>query len=214
MLIARRAILQGAAGLLGTAGLLAKPREAAAEPKIGVLAPGFSAMTASGQSLALDQLRGRTVVLEWTNDGCPFVRKWYGPGAMQALQKEAAERGITWVSIISSPPGMQGHADAARANQLSRERGATPAHVVLDPNGAVGRLYGAAVTPTIFVIRADGMLAYMGGADSIASTRTEDLIKAEPYARDAMRAVADGKPVAKPVTRAYGCTIHYPNQNS
>lgn len=195
--------------VLGTTGLLALPRPAAAEPKIGASAPGFVGQTSTGIALSLDQLHGKIVVLEWTNDGCPFVRKWYGPGAMQALQKEAAERGIVWVSVISSRPGMQGHADAAHANLLSRERGATPAHVVLDPNGAIGRLYAAAVTPTIVVIKTDGTLAYIGGADSIASTRQEDLAKAEPYARDAIRAVADGKPVARPVTRAYGCVIHY-----
>lgn len=194
---------------LGTMGLLAVPRGAAAAPQIGVIAPNFTGQTSNGTPLNLDQLRGKPVVLEWTNDGCPFVRKWYGPGAMQALQKEAAERGVVWVSVISSPPGMQGHADAARANQLSRERGATPAHVILDPTGAIGRLYAAAVTPTIVIIKSDGTLAYMGGADSIASTRQEDLAKAEPYARNAMRAVADGKPVAQPVTRAYGCAIHY-----
>lgn len=203
MLIARRTLL------LGTSGLLALPRAASARPQPGALAPNFTGLTSDGKTITLAELRGKMVVLEWTNDGCPFVRKWYGPGAMQALQKEAAERGAVWVSVISSPPGMQGHADAARANQLSRERGATPAHVVLDPTGAVGKLYEAAVTPTIVVIKPDGTLAYIGGADSIASTRSEDLAKAEPYARDAIRAVAEGRPVAKPVTRAYGCTVHY-----
>ena len=175
------------------------------------MAPAFFGLNSNGATVSLAELRGKLVVLEWTNDGCPFVRKWYSVGAMQELQKEAGERSAVWISVISSPPGMQGYADGARANALSRERGASPAHVVLDPTGAIGKLYAAAVTPTIAIIKPDGTLGYLGGADSIASTRSEDLPKAEPYARDALRALADGKLVAKPVTRAYGCVIHYSN---
>ena len=93
--------------------------------------------------------------------------------------------------------------------RLSAQRGAAPAHVLLDPQGKIGRLYGASVTPTMFVIRADGTVAYAGAADSIPSARAADLEKAEPYARDALRAVLDGRPVAQPRTRAYGRVIRY-----
>jgi len=203
MVVTRRGLFLGAAGT----SLL--PRGAAAEPQPGAMAPTFAGTDSNGAAVRLAALRGKFVVLEWTNDGCPFVRKWYSGGAMQALQKEAAERGMVWLSIISSPPGMQGHVDGPRANQLSKDRGATPAHVLLDPNGTIGRLYKATVTPTIFIIKPDGTIGYMGGADSIASARVEDLEKAEPLARDAMRALAEGKAPAKPWTRAYGCTIHY-----
>jgi hypothetical protein len=154
-------------------------------------------------------LRGTVVVLEWTNDGCPYVGKWYRSGAMQALQREATGQGAVWLSVISSAPGEQGYADGPRANLLTRSRAAAPSHVLLDPTGALGHLYGAETTPHIFVIAADGTLAYMGGADSLATTREADLARAEPYAREAIEAVLHGQPVAHAVTRPYGCTVKY-----
>jgi hypothetical protein len=154
-------------------------------------------------------LKGKEVVLEWTNDGCPYVGKWYRSGAMQDLQREAAKLGAIWLTIASSAPGEQGYVDAAKADADTRDRNAHPAHVVLDPQGTIGRLYGAQTTPHIFVIGPDGALAYMGGADSIASTRIEDIQRAEPYAREALEAVAAGQPVPHPVTRPYGCSVKY-----
>ncbi len=191
------------------AGLVALPRLASAAPRIGQPAPDFAGTDSNGQAVALSALRGRVVVLEWTNDGCPFVAKWYRSGAMQALQRDAAAQGAVWLSVISSAPGEQGYADGPRANELTRARDAAPAHVLLDPDGTLGRRYGAETTPHIFVVGKDGTLAYMGGADSIASTRVEDLARAEPYAREAVQAVADGRAVPHPVTRAYGCTVKY-----
>lgn len=128
---------------------------------------------------------------------------------MQALQREAAALSAVWLTVISSAPGEQGYVDGPRANELTRARQAAPAHVLLDPDGKVGRLYGAETTPHIFVIDRQGMLAYMGGADSIASTDVDDLKRAEPYAREAVEAVSAGRPVAHPVTRPYGCSVKY-----
>jgi hypothetical protein len=154
-------------------------------------------------------LRDKVVVLEWTNDGCPFVGKWYRSGAMQQLQHDATGRGAVWLTVISSAPGEQGYADGPRANALTQSRNATPTHVLLDPNGTVGHRYGAETTPHIFVITATGALAYMGGADSIASTRVEDLQRAEPYAREAIFALLESRPVQHAVTRPYGCTVKF-----
>jgi hypothetical protein len=182
---------------------------ALAAPQIGLQAPTFAVADSQGQTVRLADLKGKVVVLEWTNDGCPFVGKWYGSGAMQQLQRDAAAKGVVWLSVISSAPGEQGYADGARADQLTADRKAAPAHVLLDPTGALGHLYGAVTTPQIFVIGGDGALAYMGGADSIASTRIEDLTKAEPYAREAIDAVLAGQPVAHAVTRPYGCSVKY-----
>jgi peroxiredoxin len=202
----RRSLLSaGATGIL-VAGL---PPAADAAASVGRPAPEFAATDSNGKTVSLAGLRGKIVVLEWTNDGCPFVGKWYRSGAMQALQKEAAQLGIVWLSVISSAPGEQGFADGARADQLTRERGAAPAHVLLDPKGVVGRLYDAETTPQIFVVDAQGVLRYAGGADSIASSRESDLAKATPYARLAIEAVSAGKPVPFPVTRPYGCSVKY-----
>ena len=195
--------------LAASAGLIAAPRLARAQPAIGAAAPDFSARDSNGATVRLADLRGKIVVLEWTNDGCPFVAKWYRTGSMQALQREAAAKGIVWLSVISSAPGEQGFADGALANQLTAQRKAAPAHVLLDPTGAVGHAYDARTTPHIYVIDAQGMLRYMGGADSIASTRDADLARAEPYAREAIEAVAAGQAVAHPVTQPYGCTVKY-----
>jgi peroxiredoxin len=203
MPILRRSLL--AAGLTA----VLAPSAALAAPRVGAAAPDFTATDSDGKAVSLAGLKGKIVVLEWTNDGCPFVGKWYRSGAMQALQKQAAQLGIVWLSVISSAPGEQGYADGPRADQLTRERGAAPAHVLLDPAGTLGRLYEAETTPQIFVIDAQGMVRYMGGADSIASSRESDLAKATPYAKLAIEAVSAGKPVPYPVTRPYGCTVKY-----
>lgn len=178
-------------------------------PAVGKPAPLFTGVDSNGKTVGLAELKGKTVVLEWTNNGCPYVVKWYRSGAMQELQREAAKLGVVWLTIASSAPGEQGYVDAAAANHDTASRNASPTHVLLDPKGEIGRMYGAQVTPHMYVIAPDGTLAYMGGADSIASTRVEDLKKAEPYAREAIEAVAAGKPVPKAVTRPYGCTIKY-----
>lgn len=203
MFISRRMLL--AAG----PAVLVLPRLAHAAVRIGAPAPDFTAIDSNGQAVHLADLRGRIVVLEWTNDGCPFVGKWYRSGAMQALQRDATALGAVWLTVISSAPGEQGYADGPRANELTRARHAAPVHVLLDADGRVGHLYGAETTPHIFVIDRQGLLAYMGGADSIASTDVDDLKRAEPYAREAVEAVSAGRPVAHPITRPYGCSVKY-----
>ncbi len=181
-----------------------------AEPlHIGQPAPDFVGTDSYGKTVHLSDLNGKAVVLEWTNDDCPYVKKWYSSGAMQKLQREAAASGVVWLTIASSAKGEQGFVDGAQANADTSSRNAAPAHVVLDPAGKIGHLYNAETTPHIFVVSQDGALAYMGGADSIASTRVEDIDRAEPYAHEAIEAVATGKPVPHPVTRPYGCSIKY-----
>ncbi|WP_245257511.1 hypothetical protein [Methylocapsa acidiphila] len=128
---------------------------------------------------------------------------------MQKLQRDAAASGVVWLTIVSSAQGEQGFVDRAQANADTVSRNAAPAHVLLDPAGTIGRLYSAETTPHIFVINQDGALAYMGGADSIASTRVGDIDRAEPYAHDAIEAVAAGKPAPHPITRPYGCSVKY-----
>lgn len=198
--------------LMGSAlmvGLLMTPLAQAA-PEVGQAAPAFTARTADGGTVELAQLRGQTVVLEWTNHDCPFVMKHYRTGNMQATQQAAAAQGAVWLQVISSAPGTQGHVEGEQARQLNRERGVEAvAHTLLDPEGAVGKLYGAQVTPHMYVIDADGLLVYMGGIDSVASARDADIEKAINHVLQALEAVQAGEPVPNPVTRAYGCTIKY-----
>jgi alkyl hydroperoxide reductase subunit AhpC len=178
-------------------------------PQIGQPAPDFTATDSKGKALRLSQYRGKTVVLEWTNADCPFTRKHYTSGNMQSVQALAQKNGVVWLTVISSAPGRQGYVDGAGADALTQSRGAVPTAVLLDPSGAVGRLYGAKTTPHMFVIDKNGALQYMGGIDSIATPDVGDIAHAEPYLKEAMLAVVQGNPVAHAVTRPYGCSIKY-----
>jgi peroxiredoxin len=185
------------------------PALAHAAATVDAPAPAFTATAADGKTVNLADYKGKTVVLEWTNADCPYVRKHYGSGNMQSQQKAATAQGVVWLQVISSAPGQQGHVDGATAQKLNADRGAAPTATLLDPTGELGRLYGAQTTPHLFVIKGDGSLAYKGGIDSIASANKDDIAKAEPYVTEALAAVAAGKKVEKASTRPYGCSVKY-----
>jgi peroxiredoxin len=199
--VAIGALLAGLVGILDVA--------AAAAPQIGQAAPDFTVQDSKGDSVRLSQFRGKTVVLEWTNADCPYTRKHYSSGNMQSVQALAQQRGIVWLSVISSAPGKQGYVTGPAADALTVSRHAAPTDVLLDPTGAVARLYDAKTTPHMFVIDKDGALAYMGGIDSIASADPGDIAHAEPYLKEAMLAVAQGDKPPHAVTKPYGCSIKY-----
>jgi hypothetical protein len=182
---------------------------ASAPPEIGQPAPDFSAVDSKGESVHLSDYRGKTVVLEWTNADCPYTAKHYRSGNMQGVQALAQQSGIVWFSVISSAPGKQGYVNGAAADALTRSRQAHPTGVLLDPTGAVGRLYAAKTTPHLFVIDKDGTLKYMGGMDSIATTDESDIARAEPYLKEAMLAIAMGDAPPHAVTKPYGCSVKY-----
>ena len=206
--IDRRTLLLGAAGLTGAA-LVLRSATAWAAPQVQQPAPDFSAVDSNGATQSLSALRGKIVVLEWTNHDCPYVRKHYGANNMQNLQREVTGAGAVWLTVISSAQGEQGYVPPEQANNLTKTRNAAPTAVLLDPKGTMGRAYSAQTTPHMFVINQQGMLVNMGGIDSIATTRAADLQQAIPYLHDAVRAVMEGKPVQNAVTRPYGCSIKY-----
>lgn len=191
------------------AAALAAPVLAFANVNVDAAAPAFTAATADGKTVNLADFKGKTVVLEWTNHDCPYVKKHYGSGNMQAHQKDAAAQGVVWLQVISSAPGQQGFVDGATARKLNADRGAAPTATLLDPSGELGKLYGAQTTPHMYVIKADGTLAYKGGIDSIPSPKVDDIAKAEPYVKQALAAVAAGRKVEKASTRPYGCAVKY-----
>lgn len=195
--------------LLAAAVLASICATAAAAPKVGEPAPDFTATDSAGKPVHLAQLRGKFVVLEWSNDGCPFVRKHYDSGNMQSLQKQATAKGAEWLTVLSSAPGNQGYLDGAAADALTKTRGAAPTHVLLDPSGSVGHLFEAKTTPHLFIIDPKGTLVYMGGIDSIASTDVDDIAKATPYVKVALGEAMAGNKVSEPVTRPYGCSVKY-----
>lgn len=202
-----------AAAVALTAGaLIASTAEASpVAAQIGAPAPAFTGATSDGETLSLADFAGKTVVLEWTNDGCPFVKKHYAtpPSNMQTLQKSANADDIVWLTVISSRPGTQGHVSPEGANELTASRGAAPAHVILDESGDIGRLYGAKTTPHMYIITPEGKLVYDGAIDSIPSAKVEDIARAENYVTAALGNLAAGEPVATSATKPYGCAVKY-----
>lgn len=189
------------------AGMLVSAAYATA--KVGEPAPNFTAVDSNGKSRQLSEFKGKTVVLEWTNDGCPFVKKHYGSDNMQSLQKLATADGAVWLTIISSAPGKQGAVDGAGANKLTASRGAAPTAVLLDPKGEVGQLYDAKTTPHMYIVDAGGKLVYAGGIDDTPSADPDDIATSKNYVKVALAEIKAGKPVSEAVTKPYGCSVKY-----
>jgi peroxiredoxin len=187
---------------------------ASAAPEIGKQAPDFTATTISGKPVKLSDLRGKTVVLEWTNHECPYVMKHYGAGNMQSLQRDATGDGVVWLTLISSAKGEQGSVTKTEAEELTKSRNAAPSDIIFDEKGQIGRAYEARTTPHMFVIDPEGRLVFMGGIDDKPTARTADIATAKNYVRAALDAVKAGQPVATPVARPYGCAIKYAPRES
>jgi alkyl hydroperoxide reductase subunit AhpC len=180
-------------------------------PEIGKPAPDFKATDViTGKPVQLSALKGRTVVLEWNNPQCPFVKKYYSVGAMQQLQARAAKQGVHWVSINSSAEGKEGYfATNDVARDALAERNAQPEFYVRDPKGEIGKLYDAKTTPHMFVIDKTGVLVYMGAIDSKPTADSADIATATNYVTEALHALKSGKPVKTSSTKPYGCFVKY-----
>jgi peroxiredoxin len=207
IIIQRRSLLLGSAAI-AMAPLVA-PVSAWASADLGKTAPDFTGTDSNGKSWSLAGLKGKVIVLETTNVDCPYVRKHYTSGNMQAQQREAAAKGVVWLTVAASAPGEQGFVTAEQANAIVARNNAAPAAVILDPKSRIARAYDATVTPHMYVIDANGMLVYRGGIDSIVSTNVDDVPKAKQYVRAALAEVLAGKQVAEASTRPYGCTLKY-----
>jgi len=194
---------------LAVAGLPFIADSAFANAEIGQLAPAFSAKGADGKPISLAAYKGKTVILEWTNHECPFVIKHYESGNIPQLQKDAAALGYVWLQVISSAPGNQGYVEGSAALKINAYRDAAPSAIVLDPDGKIGKTYGAQTTPHIFIVDPSGQLVYKGGIDSIPSTRKDDISKADNYVKLAFADLAAGRKVAHASTRPYGCSVKY-----
>lgn len=185
------------------------PVTQATEAIVGNPAPDFTATDSNGKNHSLSDYKGKVVVLEWLNHDCPFVVKHYNSGNMQKLQKAYAEKGVVWFSIISSAPGKQGYCTPEEANELAEQKEASPAAVLLDPDGVVGKLYDAKTTPHMYIINSDGVLVYNGGIDDIRSANVDDIAKAKNYVQLALDEVLAGKEVSVKTSRPYGCSVKY-----
>lgn len=200
-----------ATAAIATAMALAGP--ALAEVKVGAPAPDFKATDSYGKTVALSDFKGKTVVMEWTNNGCPYVKKHYGPGNMQALQKKYTADGVVWLTVASSPPGEQGYVTAEQANADTKNRGAAPTAVLLDHKSTISRLYQAKNTPLMVVVDAKGTVAYMGAIDDKPTSNPADIPGAKNYVAQALDEIKAGKPVSVASTRPYGCFVKYAPQS-
>jgi peroxiredoxin len=192
---------------LVAAALVAAP--ALAEPQIGKEAPNFRITDVNGRAVSLSDFRGKTVVLEWNNPECPFVRKHYESGNMQKTQAEAAAAGVVWLTINSSAEGNQGHMTPAQAKALTAGQQSRRTAYLLDPKGVLGRGYGAKTTPHLYVINSRGTLVYMGGIDDKPTKDKADIQGARNHVLAALGELKAGKPVSVPTSRPYGCAVKY-----
>ena len=182
---------------------------AQATATIGQPAPDFSLTDTSGKTVKLSDFKGKHVVLEWNNPGCPFVRKHYDTANMQALQKEAGGKGVVWLAINSTDTAHQDYLAPAKLGKWMLEQKAAANATLMDESGAVGKSYGARTTPHMYMVNPQGMLIYAGGIDSIASASTADIKTATNYVRVGMNEALAGKPLSKPTTQPYGCSVKY-----
>ncbi|HSY72076.1 MAG TPA: thioredoxin family protein [Alloacidobacterium sp.] len=177
--------------------------------RVGNAAPDFTGTDSNGKTHKLSDYRGKYVVLEWTNNGCPYTQKHYESGNMQALQKEWTDKGVVWLTVLSSAPGEQGYMTALQENAYVGKERAAPTAAILDPTGTIGHAYEAKTTPHMFVIDPSGKLIYAGAIDDHATTDPGDIKSSKNYVSDALNESMAGKTVATSYTRPYGCSVKY-----
>ncbi|HEY7552577.1 MAG TPA: redoxin domain-containing protein [Hyphomicrobiaceae bacterium] len=207
MPVTRRQALTAFAASAAASALTTPGVPACAAVQTGGPAPDFTATDTKGTQHTLTAFRGRTVVLEWTNHECPYTGKHYATGNMQALQADATAAGVIWLTVVSSRRGEQGYVEATQADRLTASRKAHPTAVLLDPSGNLGHLYDARTTPHMFVI--DGAGTLVGAIDDRPTANPASVKGARNYVREALDAVAAGRPVAVTATRPYGCSVKY-----
>lgn len=195
--------------LAATALLALSSGQQAAQSVIGQDAPAFTLPDSTGKSHSLADYKGKYVVLEWSNHQCPYVVKHYGSGNMQATQKWAREKGVVWLTIVSSAPGKQGYVTPDQANELIKSQGFEIDGMLLDPTGAVGKSYFAKTTPHMFIVSPGQKVLYAGAIDDKPSGNAADISSANNYVKSALTEAMDGLKITVPTSRPYGCSVKY-----
>src|SRR6201982_2932340 len=178
-------------------------------PPVGSAAPDFSAPDATGKTQSLSEYKGKYVVLEWFNPECPFVKKHYGSDNMQKLQKEYTDKGVVWLTIDSNAPGTEGNLTPEQAQKVASSWKTQQTALLLDPDGKVGRAYGAKNTPNMVIINPEGKIAYEGAIDSKATPNPADIPSSTNYGKAALDQSLAGKSVSSTQTKPYGCSVKY-----
>jgi hypothetical protein len=177
--------------------------------RVGEAAPDFTATDSNGRTQRLADYRGKYVVLEWHNQGCPYTRKHYDSGNMQRLQKKWTQKGVVWLTVISSAPGTQGYVTGPQENDYLKLMYAMPTAVLLDPAGNLGHLYAAKTTPHMYIVDPKGTLIYNGAIDDHPTPDPTDIPNSKNYVSLALSQAMGGQPVADASTRPYGCSVKY-----
>lgn len=174
-------------------------------------APDFDIVSSASSTTGgkLSSYKGKVVVLEWLNHGCPFVRKHYDSGNMPAMQKKYTSKNVVWLSVISSAEGKQGHVNSEQAREEAKKYNSAATDIILDPEGKIGRLYGAKTTPHMYVINKEGVLVYQGAIDDKPDAEKASVASAKNYVAEALDLVLAGKPVSQHTTKSYGCAVKY-----
>ena len=206
-MLRRQSAVYAALSLVSASLLFTTSAQAAAS--VGQPAPDFTLTDTSGKTVKLSDYKGKHVVLEWNNPGCPFVRKHYDSANMQALQKEAGGKGVVWLAINSTDTAHQDYLAPPKLGQWMTEQKAAPSATLMDESGTVGKSYGARTTPHMYMVNPLGTLIYAGGIDSIPSASTADIKTATNYVRVGLNEALAGKPLSKPTTQPYGCSVKY-----
>lgn len=210
-MLQRRPFMTRSLALVASSALPAlTPRLAQAAASVGQPAPDFTLTDTAGKPVKLSQFKGKPVVLEWNNPGCPFVRKHYN-GNLQALQKDFTQRGVVWLAINSTRDDSPDHLSPPQLARWMTDKGASPSATLIDEDGKVGHAYGARVTPHMYIVNAQGLLVYAGGIDSIPSARVADIEKATNYVRQGLGELLAGQALSQATTLPYGCSIKFKN---
>jgi hypothetical protein len=182
---------------------------AQASASVGQPAPNFSAKDVNGKTVSLADFKGKTVVLEWVNPGCPYVRKHYGAGNMQGTQQDALAKNVVWLTINSTGTDHPDYLKPAELGKWMKDQKAPATHTLMDEDGKIGKAYAARTTPHMYIVDAKGVLIYAGGIDSITSASASDIPKATNYIKASLAEIASGKPLSNSITRPYGCSVKY-----
>lgn len=179
-----------------------------AEVANGEKAPDFTLTDLNGNAVSLSDYAGKTVILEWTNPGCPFVVKFYSNKDMGTFQTKAKEHGAVWLTINSTNPDHRDYLTPEASASWAAKHGHA-ATWLMDEDGTVGKAYGAVTTPHMYIIDGDGILVYQGAIDSIRDTKPSSIAEATNYVMDALMALNAGEDIAEAQTRPYGCSVKY-----
>lgn len=167
----------------------------------------FSATDYRGEVLSFGDIDEEVVVLEWFNQGCPYVKKHYDSRHMQELQNEYAKKGVKWLVINSTSKDHKDYLSPEKTAEMLKDWNIDAVRVLLDPDGSLGKLFGAKTTPHIFVVN-KGVLVYQGAIDDNGDAFS-DPKESKNYLRETLNEVLAGKQVSKSETKPYGCSVKY-----